>query len=128
MSPTDPTQLAADIAAVNEAFAQISPDGALQGPGAESLRAALSGHGDRLNAITSAVQAVAVAAQQRKALVAERDAAMPTADEFKQAEEDLVTASAAAADAEASGDASAAASANARAPSSVSSSSPAALA
>lgn len=114
MPPTDPTQLTAQIAAVNEAFAQISPDGALHGPGAESLRAALAGHGDRLNSITSAVQAVATAAQQRKALVAERDAAMPTDEELGQAEEDLVAAAAAAADAQASGDANAAAVANAR--------------
>lgn len=113
MPPTDPTQLAAQIDAVTEAFAQISPDGALHGPGAESLRAALAGHGDRLGSITSAVQAVATAAEQRKALVAERDAAMPTDDEFRQAEDDLVTAAAAAAEAEASGDANAAALANA---------------
>lgn len=113
MPPTDPTQLAAQIAGVTESFARISPDGALHGPGADSLRAALAGHGDRLGSITSAVQAVATAAEQRKALVAERDAAMPTDDEFRQAEDALVTAAAAAADAEASGDANAAALANA---------------
>lgn len=112
MSPTDPTQLAADIAAVNEAFASIGTDGVFHGPGADSLRAALAGHGDRLGAITSAVQAVAAAAEERKALVAERDAAMPTEQEIQEAEERLVAAVAAASDAAASGDANAAAVAN----------------
>lgn len=113
MSPTDPAQLAADIAAVNEAFASIGTEGAFYGPGADSLRAALAGHGDRLGAITSAVQAVAAAAEQRKALVAERDAAMPTEQEIQEAEEHLVAAVAAASDAAASGDANVAAAANA---------------
>jgi hypothetical protein len=113
MSPTDSTDVSAQIDVVTEAFAQISPDGALHGPGADSLRAALVGHGDRLGSITSAVQAVATAAEQRKALVAERDAAMPTDDEFQQAEDALVTAAAAAADAEAGGDANAVALAHA---------------
>lgn len=113
MPPTDPTQLAADIAAVNEAFSAIDTDGALHGPGADALKNALAGHGDRLSTITSAVQAVATATQQRKALVAERDAAMPSDAEIQKAEEDLVTAAAAAADAQTSGDPNAAATANA---------------
>lgn len=112
MSPTDPTQLAADIAAVNEAFARIGTDDAFHGPGADSLRAALTGHEERLGAITSAIQAVAAAAEQRKALVAERDAAMPTEEEIQAAEERLVATVAAASDAAASGDADAAAVAN----------------
>jgi len=107
MPPTDPAQLAADIAAANQAFARIDPDSALRGPGADSLRAALAGHGDHLSAITAAVEAVATATEQRKALVAERDAAMPTPEEIQAAEEDLVAAVAAAADAPA-GDAAAA--------------------
>ncbi len=113
MAPTDPNRIAADLAAVQDAFARINPGDDAQGMSADALREALAGHSDHLDDITSAVQSVAAAVEQRKALIAERDATMPTEQEIDAAERRLVIAAALAADAAAAGDSAATAAANA---------------
>lgn len=113
MSPTDPNQLAAAVAEVQDAFSTIDPGEDAQGLSADALRTALAGHADHLSSITTAVQSVAEAVNRRQALVAERDAAMPSDAEIAAAELKLVAAAAAAADAADADDPSAAAAANA---------------
>ncbi|GAB4989616.1 MULTISPECIES: hypothetical protein [Mycobacterium avium complex (MAC)] len=87
-----PDRVAADIAAIRETLAGIGIDDQSQGAAADAMRAALAQRGVYLDSIADAARAVARAAAQRQALVAERDAATPSDAEIRAAQEAVIEA------------------------------------
>lgn len=96
--PTDPDNVAADLAAIRETLAGIGLDDTASGDAADAVRRALAQHGRHLDAIGDAARAVAQAANDRATLVATRDAETPTDDEIRAAQEAVILAASAAAD------------------------------
>ncbi|WP_257000426.1 hypothetical protein [Mycobacterium avium] len=90
----DPDRVAADLAAIRETLAGIGLDDQSQGPAADAVRAALAQRGTYLDAIAQAARSVAQASEQRRALVAERDASTPSDSEIRAAQEAVIEAAA----------------------------------
>ncbi len=93
----DADQLAADVAALRDELARVGvlPEGAAQGAAADLIRQHLEEHKQHAATLADAANAVAKAVNDRKALVAERDAAMPTPGQIAEAEAAVAQAAAA---------------------------------
>lgn len=90
----DPDRVAADLAAIRETLAGIGLDDQSKGPAADAVRSALAQRGTYLDSIAQAARSVAQAAEQRQALVAERDASTPSDGEIRAAQEAVIEAAA----------------------------------
>lgn len=93
----DADQLAADVAALRDELGRVGvlPEAVAQGAAADLIRQHLEEHKQHAATLAEAANAVAKAVNERKALVAERDAAMPTPEQITEAETAVAKAAAA---------------------------------
>ncbi|MUL61014.1 hypothetical protein B5P44_00240 [Mycobacterium sp. CBMA 213] len=90
--PDKSDRIADDIAAIRETLAGIGLDDDSKGAAADAVRKAVAERSEHLDTIADAAKAVAQAVQQRKSLIAARDAATPSDEEIHTAQENVIAA------------------------------------